>query len=158
MLEGDWVGATSSSLSVNKFCSGICHLNKEHRVISSVDLALVLTCSLCRVRGDKPCNASTCTFEHEESRAMLRNVFWPAFCLLTCTLILSMKRAEPKWQAQISTDQLSPAGTDSSRTCARLCRRLVIIHKYQLSMSDIRKCQAYGRHLSTYPPSDRDKQ
>ena len=73
MLEGDWVGATSSSLSVNKFCSGICHLNKEHRVISSVDLALVLTCSLCRVRGDKPCNASTCTFEHEESRATLRD-------------------------------------------------------------------------------------
>ena len=27
-----------------------------------------------------------------------------------------------------STDQLSPAGTDSSQTCARLCRRDFVLH------------------------------
>ena len=32
-----------------------------------------------------------------------------------------------------ATDQLSPPGTDSSRTCARLCRRDFVLHKYLLS-------------------------
>ena len=49
-----------------------------------------------------------------------------------------------------STDQLSPAGIDSSRTCARLCKRDFVLHKYLLFMSDIREQLAYERHLSTY--------
>ena len=32
-----------------------------------------------------------------------------------------------------STDQLSPAGTDSSWTCARLCKVDFVLHKYLLS-------------------------
>jgi len=38
----------------------------------------------------------TCTFEHKESRATLGDAFWPLHAHM------SMKRAEPKWQAQIS--------------------------------------------------------
>ena len=57
-----------------------------------------------------------------------------------------------------STDQLSPPGTDSSRSCVRLCRRDFVLHKYLLLISDICKRLAYERHLSTYPPSDRDRQ
>ena len=40
---------------------------------------------------------------------------------------------------QTSSLLLSPAGTDSSRTCARLCRRDFVLHKYLLFKSDIRK-------------------
>ena len=56
-----------------------------------------------------------------------------------------------------STDHLSPPGTDSSRTCARLCRRDFVLHKYLLFISSIRKRLAYERHLSTYLPSNRDR-
>ena len=56
-----------------------------------------------------------------------------------------------------STDQLSPAGIDSSRTCARLCKRDFVFHKYLLFMSDIREQLAYEWHLSTYSLSDRNR-
>ena len=55
-----------------------------------------------------------------------------------------------------STDQLSP-GTNSSRTCARLCRRDFVLYKYLVLISDIRKRLVYERHLSTYLPCDRDR-
>ena len=53
-----------------------------------------------------------------------------------------------------STDQLSPADTDSSRTFARLCRRYFVLHKYLLFMSFIRQRLAHEQHLWTYPSSD----
>ena len=56
-----------------------------------------------------------------------------------------------------STDQLSPAGTDSTRTCARLCKMDFVLHKYLLFISDTREQLAYEWHLSTYPPSNRYK-
>ena len=40
---------------------------------------------------------------------------------------------------------------------AGLCRRDFVLHKYLLFISDIRERLAYERHLSTYPPSDRDR-
>ena len=56
-----------------------------------------------------------------------------------------------------STDQLSPAGTDSSQICTRLCRRNFVLHKYLLFISDIGEQLAYKWHLSTYPPSNCDR-
>ena len=56
----------------------------------------------------------------------------------------------------LSTDQLSPTGTDTSRTCTRLCRRDFVLNKYLLFISDIRNRLAHERYLSTYPPSNRD--
>ena len=38
-----------------------------------------------------------------------------------------------------AVDQLSPSGTDSSRTCARLYSRDFVLYKYLLLISDIRK-------------------
>ena len=55
----------------------------------------------------------------------------------------------------LSSDQLSPAGTNSSRTCARLCKGDFVLHKYRYTRTtgDV----AYERHLLTYLLSDRDR-
>jgi len=47
------------------------HLNNEYKVIRSVEITLLLTCFYAVSVGNKPCNSSTCTYEHEESGAML---------------------------------------------------------------------------------------
>ena len=52
---------------------------------------------------------------------------------------------------------LQTAETNSSQISTRLCRRDVVVHKYQLFISDICEWLVYEQHLSTYPPSDRDR-
>ena len=51
----------------------------------------------------------------------------------------------------------SLAGTDSSRTCTRLCRRDFVLHKSLFLITYICELLTYVRHLSTYPPSNCDR-